>query len=64
MLNVALWTIFLQIIKLNFRQKVLKCKNLIGGENAQLSHPDNNQVRAAGISSMRSPINKQIIPNP
>lgn len=48
----------------SIQNKILKCKNLIGGENAQLSHPDNNQVRAAGISSMRSPIDKQIIPNP
>lgn len=47
-----------------FQTKSLKMQKLIGGENAQLSHPDNNQVRAAGISSMRSPINKQIIPNP
>lgn len=47
-----------------FQTKSLKMQKLIGGENAQLSHPDNNQVRAAGISSMRSPIDKQIIPNP
>lgn len=39
-------------------------QNLIGSKNAQLSHPDNNQVGAAGTSSMRSPIDKQIIPNP
>ena len=37
-------------------------KNLIGGENAQLSHPDENQVRAAGTTSVRSPISENIIP--
>lgn len=47
-----------------FQTKSLKMHNLIGSKNAQLSHPDNNQVGAAGISSMRSPIDKQIIPNP
>lgn len=44
-----------------FVKKMKPEENLIGGENAQLSHPDNNQVRATGISSMRSPIDEQII---
>lgn len=47
-----------------FQTKSLKIQNLIGSKNAQLSHPDNKQVGVAGISSMRSPIDKQIIPNP
>ena len=41
-----------------------KADNLIDGEDAQPSHPDENQVRATGISSMRSSIIDNTIPQP
>ncbi|EAI4911346.1 hypothetical protein BHX02_06755 [Campylobacter jejuni] len=41
-----------------------KTDNLIDGEDAQPSHPDENQVRATGISSMRSSIIDNTIPQP
>ncbi|ELM7648487.1 hypothetical protein Q2Q86_001661 [Campylobacter upsaliensis] len=41
-----------------------KADNLIDGEDAQPSHPDENQVRATGISNMRSSIIDNTIPQP
>ncbi|MCR2064558.1 hypothetical protein [Campylobacter helveticus] len=47
-----------------FTRFAKKANNLIDGEDAQPPHPDENQVRATGISSMRSSIIDNNIPQP